>query len=575
MSSLNVSGYSIFNNSITMKSNLNVSGYSILNSLKVLNDTNLNNNLNVSGTSIFNNFITIMSSLNVSGTSIFNNSITIYNPYFTNNKLSLKYINNGLNGMMPTISLNPSISDGDNLEGTIGMSSSIGMQIKTLPDLPISISPNDTKIIEFQKDGVYIYNALVGIRIIDTSSNIFPKNITFTGTFSNNNSNFSVDSTGLLKAKYGINSYTDNFYVDSSGNLTLKGPFNAKNGINTVGDNFYVDSLGNLTLKGPFNAKYGINSYTDNFYVDSLGNLTTKKLTLTDILIANNGINTNNNFYVDSLGNLTANKLTIREFYFGKKNSSQNDLYYDLTISTSGDIITYANIYISNSVSKNNLYITNEGNLITIGNLTTTKGKLNVGTKASIDSTTGNIISSGSLIIGTSSLVIDNVGNLNTTGYIKTSGPLIIGNTAIGTTIITDSNVKVNTITIGNTLISEDQLINLIESTKIETGTVNINIDFSNISKDHLIVIRIVFKKEFVRLPIITFDNDKIYLSKYELYAKENSVQTNSFDINIYIKYNSEYSTISINTYNYSFTYTATGNSNGKINHDDININYS
>ena len=72
LSSLNVSGNTILNNTVSINSSLNVSGNTILNNI-----TTCLSSLNVSGNTVLNNLITIKSTLNVSGNTILNNSVTI------------------------------------------------------------------------------------------------------------------------------------------------------------------------------------------------------------------------------------------------------------------------------------------------------------------------------------------------------------------------------------------------------------------------------------------------------------------------------------------------------------------
>jgi hypothetical protein len=72
LSSLNVSGFSILNNTTTFLSSLNISGFTTLN-----NNATIISSLNVSGFSTLNNNTTLLSSLNVSGYSTLSNNTTL------------------------------------------------------------------------------------------------------------------------------------------------------------------------------------------------------------------------------------------------------------------------------------------------------------------------------------------------------------------------------------------------------------------------------------------------------------------------------------------------------------------
>ena len=80
--------------------------------------------------------------------------------------------------------------------------------------------------------------------------------------------NFYVDTTGSVTIKKGSINIANKFYVDTSGNLFV-------GGVNTTNANFYVAaSDGSVTIK-----KGSINIGTNQFIVDSSGNLTAKYIT--------------------------------------------------------------------------------------------------------------------------------------------------------------------------------------------------------------------------------------------------------------------------------------------------------
>ena len=87
ISSLNISNFSIFNNTITIGNTLFISGNTNLNIGKIISDLNIsgpnilnnvtiNNLLNISSNTIFNRRVTILSDLNISSYTIHNSTVT-------------------------------------------------------------------------------------------------------------------------------------------------------------------------------------------------------------------------------------------------------------------------------------------------------------------------------------------------------------------------------------------------------------------------------------------------------------------------------------------------------------------
>ena len=181
-SSLNVSSYSIFNNSININNSLNISGNTNINGYCTINNslfingktvinnaTSINSSLNISGVANINNNASINSSLNISGTTIINGNMTI-----------LSYLN---------------ISGVTNINGNCTINNSLNISGNTIINSSFNIN-NNLNISSFAN--------IVGNEKIN--GNLLVSNISILNSNTTINSSLSISGSALFNSSVSINS---------------------------------------------------------------------------------------------------------------------------------------------------------------------------------------------------------------------------------------------------------------------------------------------------------------------------------------------------------------------------------
>ena len=196
----NIDANELTSDNATIYSSLNVSGYSFFNNVLINNNSTLLSSLNVSGFTTLNNKTTIISSLNVSGFTTLNNDTNVNALLYVSGINILETLNNQSTNLSMLIS-----SDSDILQTLNNYSTDLSILFNN--DL------NTTQIINNHTTDLSLFNSL--INIVDNSTAIHGvEDIIFVTPLSNSNAAGGITQSACLTK------------IDPLGKLNVFHPFN-------------------------------------------------------------------------------------------------------------------------------------------------------------------------------------------------------------------------------------------------------------------------------------------------------------------------------------------------------------
>ena len=196
----NIDANELTTDNVTIYSSLNVSGYSFFNNVLVNNNSTLLSSLNVSGFTTLNNRTTVISSLNVSGFTTLNNDTNVNAPLYVSGINILQTLNNQSTNLSVLSDSNTNIFQTLNNYST---------DLTTLFNNDL----NTTQIINNHTTDLSLFNSL--INIVDNSTAIHGvEDIIFVTPLSNSNAASGASQSACLTK------------IDPLGKLNVFHPFN-------------------------------------------------------------------------------------------------------------------------------------------------------------------------------------------------------------------------------------------------------------------------------------------------------------------------------------------------------------